>query len=158
MFTILAMGNVKGKTMVSRTKNQLEHMYYFTSLMQQIEWDIHNELLDERRVPSEWHEIGRAKGTPHKVRLTLRVDEDVIKFYRKFGRGYQGRMNDVLSAWMHGRLAGLLKGPDARDVAEEVLEVRPRLGTSEAEVRGMVRDGKGRWRDKGTGALMGFDE
>ena len=31
-----------------------------------------------------------------KKQITLRIDEDVLEWFKKTGRGYQGRMNDVL--------------------------------------------------------------
>ncbi|MEW9919603.1 BrnA antitoxin family protein [Marimonas sp. MJW-29] len=96
--------------MTKRGKVQREHFNYFYDLMKQIEWDLHQEVLDAKRIPAAWHEIANAKGQAKKVRLTIRIDADVVRFFRRFGRGYQSRMNDVLAAWMHGRLAGLIDG------------------------------------------------
>ena len=39
------------------------------------------------------------KPVPHKVQLTLRVDRDVIEWYRKQGPGYQSRINALLRAY-----------------------------------------------------------
>ena len=33
-----------------------------------------------------------------KKRITLRIDEDVLEWFRSKGRGYQGRINDVLKS------------------------------------------------------------
>ena len=40
-----------------------------------------------------------------KKQLTLRIDSDVIQWYKKQGRGYQTRINSLLRAYMeeHGR-------------------------------------------------------
>ena len=73
-------------------------------------------------MPQAWHEIAKSKGQAEKVRLTLRVDGDVVRFFRRFGKGYQQRMNDVLAAWMHGRLAGIIERPDAEDVFSQFEE------------------------------------
>jgi uncharacterized protein (DUF4415 family) len=35
-----------------------------------------------------------------KVQLTIRVDRDVLEWYRKKGRGYQTRINKLLRAYM----------------------------------------------------------
>ena len=35
-----------------------------------------------------------------KTQLTLRVDSDVIEWYKKQGRGYQTRINQLLRAYM----------------------------------------------------------
>lgn len=40
-----------------------------------------------------------------KVRITLRVDESVAKFYRAMGKGYQGRMNRVLATYAQMQIA-----------------------------------------------------
>lgn len=126
--------------MAKRGKIQREHFNYFCDLMRQIEWDLHHEILDARRIPSDWHDIARARGQAPKERLTLRVDGDVVRFFRRFGRGYQQRMNDVLAAWMHGRLATLINGPDTEDIFIQIEEMgRPRLGEGDLMDRGLVR-------------------
>ena len=126
--------------MAKRGKIQREHFNYFCDLMRQIEWDLHHEILDARRIPADWHDIARARGQAPKERLTLRVDGDVVRFFRRFGRGYQQRMNDVLAAWMHGRLATLINGPDTEDIFIQIEEMgRPRLGEGDLMDRGLVR-------------------
>jgi uncharacterized protein (DUF4415 family) len=40
------------------------------------------------------------KQSPTKVQLTIRVDRDVLEWYRKKGRGYQTRINKLLRAYM----------------------------------------------------------
>lgn len=40
------------------------------------------------------------KPVPRKVQLTIRVDRDVLKWYRRQGRGYQTRINALLRAYM----------------------------------------------------------
>lgn len=37
---------------------------------------------------------------PRKRQLTLRIDDDVIKFFKEQGRGYQTRINQLLRAYM----------------------------------------------------------
>ena len=47
---------------------------------------------------------------PNKTLLSLRVDSDVVEWFRAQGRGYQSRMNALLRAYMdahrHGRKRG----------------------------------------------------
>ena len=38
-----------------RGKTQRESFNYFHDFMRQIEWDLHQEVLDAKRVPKEWH-------------------------------------------------------------------------------------------------------
>jgi uncharacterized protein (DUF4415 family) len=40
------------------------------------------------------------KAVPKKVLLSLRIDSDVIEWFRKQGAGYQSRMNALLRAYM----------------------------------------------------------
>ncbi len=40
------------------------------------------------------------KPFPPKKQLTLRVDSDVVDWYKKQGRGYQTRINSLLRAYM----------------------------------------------------------
>jgi uncharacterized protein (DUF4415 family) len=40
------------------------------------------------------------KSTPPKVQLTLRIDNDVVEWFKSQGRGYQSRINALLRAYM----------------------------------------------------------
>jgi uncharacterized protein (DUF4415 family) len=40
------------------------------------------------------------KPSAAKVQLTIRVDRDVLEWYRQKGRGYQTRINQLLRAYM----------------------------------------------------------
>ena len=142
--------------MAPRGKVQRAHMNYFVDLMSQIEWDLHENLFESGRVPQRWHEIAKGRGTKDKVRLTIRVEEDVVKFYRAMGKGYQQRMNDVLAAWMHGRLAAVIDGPDAEDIGLQVTRFngRRRLGDSDYLDKGQMRLEDGRVMDLETREIL----
>ncbi len=43
------------------------------------------------------------KPTPKKVQLTLRVDNDVVDWFREQGRGYQTQINALLRAYMEAK-------------------------------------------------------
>jgi uncharacterized protein (DUF4415 family) len=49
-----------------------------------------------------------------KKQITLRVDPDVLTFFRKHGRGYQTTMNAVLRKYMEGRKAIISAGAKRR--------------------------------------------
>lgn len=36
----------------------------------------------------------------NKLQITLRIDKDVLEFFKQSGRGYQGRMNAVLRSYV----------------------------------------------------------
>ena len=40
------------------------------------------------------------KTSSGKVQLTLRIDQDVVEWFRKRGRGYQTKINALLRAYM----------------------------------------------------------
>jgi uncharacterized protein (DUF4415 family) len=57
--------------------------------------------LKDRVIPPEWHRLDTtAPVRPRKTAATLRYDDDLLRWYRGLGRGYQGRMNAVLRAYM----------------------------------------------------------
>ena len=85
--------------------------------LRQIEYDIHNQFERDEAIPLEWHKIGKIKD--HRdvktTRVTIRLDADVVKFFRTLGPGYQPRINRVLRAFMHMRRAKVVHGPDTTD-------------------------------------------
>lgn len=127
--------------MARNSKIRREHFNYFVDVMTDIEWDLQKPLLERGRVPPLWHEIARDRLPKRKVKVTLGIEEDVVRFFRSMGRGYQVRMNDVLRAWMHGRIADLIEGPDAEDRgrALRLALPAPRFGDSELVERSIVR-------------------
>lgn len=138
--------------MAPRGKIQQGHFNHFCDLMAQVEWDLHENILESGRVPAEWHKIARGRVEREKVRLTLRVEADVVKFFRAFGKGYQQRMNDVLAAWMHGRLAAVIDGPDAEDIAVSANRYtgRRRIGDLDLIEEGKFRKADGTVIDQTT--------
>ena len=57
-------------------------------------------------VPEDWvkhaHSATRLMRRPsgNKLQVTMRFDADVLEYFRKQGRGWQGRMNAVLRSFM----------------------------------------------------------
>lgn len=82
-----------------------------------LERDLHWSLLKLQHVPAEWDHIALDNPPSHPVkrRVTAAFDADVVKYFKGLGPGYQARMNLVLRAYMHGRLAKILDGPDTTD-------------------------------------------
>ncbi|MBF9045365.1 hypothetical protein HKCCE4037_18660 [Rhodobacterales bacterium HKCCE4037] len=110
--------------------------------MARLEWDLQNHLMRERRIPEEWHEISSRRCSALK-QLTVRFDEDVVKFFKSAGPGYQRRMNDVLRSFMHMKLGGFLHGEETidafRDGAFARQDRRPTWGMIE-ELQRDVRE------------------
>ncbi len=45
------------------------------------------------------------KPLPRKQQLTLRIDKDVLEFFKEQGRGYQTKINQLLRAYMEAHKA-----------------------------------------------------
>jgi uncharacterized protein (DUF4415 family) len=62
-----------------------------------------------QEVPADW--VSRAQAATglmqrpreNKRQVTMRFDADVLEFFRRSGRGWQGRMNAVLRSFMEQR-------------------------------------------------------
>lgn len=105
-----------------QTPRQRAQMTYMMDVMRRLEWDLHNTIEMTGRIPEAWHEIATATPRAEKVKVTIGLDADVVKFFKSMGAGYQPRINDVLKSYMHGRLAGVIRG------AETVAHYRRRDG------------------------------
>jgi uncharacterized protein (DUF4415 family) len=76
------------------------------------DWDRVNAMTDEeiernafeenRRlgIPDDWHKDAYAVYPVGKERITIRLDKDVLEFFRSQGKGYQSRINAVLRTFM----------------------------------------------------------
>ena len=94
---------------------QTAHYHYMADAMRRLEWDLHHHIEATGRVPTEWHEIARRRHDQPTERVTVRIDRDVLKFFRSMGAGYGPRLNEVLRSYMHARLAGVIKGAETVD-------------------------------------------
>ncbi|SPH24132.1 hypothetical protein DEA8626_03181 [Defluviimonas aquaemixtae] len=101
--------------MTRQTKAEKEKLAAYHELaetMRGLEADLRWGLNDSLRLPREWQEIARRPGVPAKRMVTIRLDEDVVAFFRAMGAGYLTRINAVLRTFMLARLAGLVTGPE----------------------------------------------
>lgn len=96
-------------------------------------WDFRHPDFVRAILPREWSDIP-LDAVPEKVRITLRVDTDVAKFFRKLGRGvYQDRMNTVLRTFMLARLTEIL-GTDEGFLLAETDELGKLYLSQEADL------------------------
>ncbi|QYK41331.1 MAG: BrnA antitoxin family protein [Paracoccaceae bacterium] len=98
-----------------RPARQAAHYAYMADVMRRLEWDLHNTIAMTGRVPAAWHEIARAEPHSATVKVTLRLEADVVKFLKSMGEGWGPRANDILKSWMHARLAGVIRGAETVD-------------------------------------------
>ncbi len=84
-----------------------------------------NDFLEEakREVPEAWLtlELDMETAAPKK-KVSLYLDEAVVKMYRAMGPGYQGRINRILETWMQMKIAE--KAVFQKEIMERVEEAR----------------------------------
>jgi len=96
--------------------------------LRDLEADLRWGLEGSPRIPADWHRIAQEVGPPSKCPVSLRVDEDVLRFFRSMGAGHLTRMNAVLRAFMLARLAEVVKATDyAPSHADEVRQIREEI-------------------------------
>ncbi len=106
---------------MSESKTQRLHRSYAEEVHARLESEF-----TPPTIPEGWHDIWREKDRrdEKRVRVTLALDADVVRFFKGLGAGYQPRMNRVLRAFMHDRLAGLVAGPEDRPSDVDLAELR----------------------------------
>lgn len=114
------------------TKAQLSqraHYHYLANVVTDLDSEIRHGLRGSKFIPAEWTTIAQRRPDAHKVKVTIRVDQDVVKFFRLMGVNYLARMNEVLRAFMHARLAEVVPGaesvvyePNARETYHALVE------------------------------------
>ncbi|MEM1160735.1 MAG: BrnA antitoxin family protein [Pseudomonadota bacterium] len=68
-------------------------------------------------IPDGWEGLqDTAPVKPHKTKITIRLDEDVARWYRHIGYGYQGRINGVLRCYMDAVLSKYVEQDGDRDM------------------------------------------
>lgn len=106
----------------------------FIAVQQRLEWDMHSRIVREKRLPPEWRDIWEKRGQTQS-KVTMRVDDDVLRFFRSMGAGHGPRMNAVLRSFMLARLAGLIREDDLLEEYRErwMGKPRPNLGRTIVE-------------------------
>ena len=115
-----------------QTPRQRAQFGYMVDVMQRLEWDFHNTIEMTSRIPEEWHEIAARRPERANLKVNLRLEEDVVKFFKSMGEGYGARINDVLKSYMYARLAGVIKGAETTNHYKKRVEdhagKKPRFG------------------------------
>lgn len=119
------------------------HYHNLAGTLRDLEGDLRWGLDGSDRIPAAWTEIAQSPAVPAKAHLSLRVDEDVIKFFKSMGRGYLTQMNRVLRAFMEARLAGVVKGAEAVVYEPTEMERYAMLGAELVEL-GLRRNARAR--------------
>ena len=68
------------------------------------------ELALRDKVPDAWHTLEHDLDVEEpKVKVTLRLDASVARFYRGMGQGYQARISRILGLWAHMKICDMLR-------------------------------------------------
>lgn len=102
------MARVAGRSRVARA-----NYHHLAEALKELEFHLRWRLEETGQLPDEWQEIARQRGPMPKVRVSLWLEGDVLKFFKGMGQGHTVRMAEVLRTFMHARLAGVLGGPEA---------------------------------------------
>lgn len=61
----------------------------------------------DKSLPKDWNYLdSKDPIEPHKTRVTMRLDTDMVKWFRKLGHGYQKRINQILRVYYTSVIAG----------------------------------------------------
>lgn len=96
----------------SRLELMRSHYNHLAVELRGLEVDLRWGLDGSDRIPKAWSDIAFEPFCPTKQKLSMRVDEDVLRFFRATGQGYLTRMNKVLRTYMLARLAGVVQGAE----------------------------------------------
>lgn len=101
----------------TRTASERQHGALMADTMRRLEHDVLSAVVEAQGLPEDWHAIAQDSPTEGaRDKVTMRIDRVVLRFFRSMGPDYQRRMVRVLRAWMHGRLAKVIAGPDTTDL------------------------------------------
>ena len=114
-----------GSVAAPRGVKERQHYHWLAEVLRELEFHLHGRIAQSGLIPEEWHEIARERGEQPQEKVTITLEVDVVKFFRATGAGYPRRMADVLRAFMHARLSGLLTG--AEGVSYAPLEGQEKL-------------------------------
>lgn len=120
--------------MVPKAKRpaELEALYELEKLQNELEasWF-------DKSLPENWNGMDFFQPVDrHKTRVTLRMDTDMLRWFRKLGPGYQKRINRVLRVYWTTLLAGHIKAYPNDDTL-------PRLKIEARRVQEEIRSWRG---------------
>ncbi len=120
------------------TKGQRDARMELMHELERLQQDLSANWLDQS-LPRDWTGMEwEAPVTRHKTRVTLRLDADMIRWFRKLGPGYGPRINRVLRIYWTALLAGQIKGFPEDDTLPRLVGEARRMQAEIAERRGGV--------------------
>ncbi len=78
--------------------------------LERLQQEIEDKWIDQS-LPEGWQGLDYDDPVrPATTRVTLRLDADLVKWFKKMGPGYSTRINKVLRVYYHALLAGQIHG------------------------------------------------
>lgn len=82
----------------------------FNATLDQLQTDLMHSWVD-KSLPDDWSGLDTWHPvTPHKTKICLRLDADMVRWFKKLGPGYGARMNMVLRIYWKALQAGMIQG------------------------------------------------
>ncbi len=123
------------KTYETRSLTERRHSSLMGDALSKLEHDVLRTVIAGDGIPEAWQDIAQSgTASDKRTRVTMAIDRDVVQFFKAMGRGYQERMACVLRAWMHGRLAKVIDGPDTTDIVLRPLDVAAQAAKTTEQV------------------------
>ncbi len=104
----MSMTRARAKTEFTRQLDELQEMLKW-------EW-IDKSLPADWNALDHWHPV-----EPAKERVTIRLDADMVRWFRKMGPGYGRRINMVLRVYWTALLSGAIKSHYGTDEMPQVM-------------------------------------
>lgn len=103
------------------TKAERVAEYELEASLHRLETDVITQRLHIDHFPKGWVSMeDKYPERPKTTRITARFDEDVVKFFKRSGTGYQAKMNEVLRMYMFARVAKYVEASGDRDRHNEL--------------------------------------
>ena len=85
---------------------QAEHKQRMIEELERLQDGLKRDWID-KSLPRDWNALDYWHPIePDKTRVTLRLDADMVRWFRKLGPGYQKRINQVLRVYWTALLSG----------------------------------------------------
>lgn len=93
----------------TRTKTQAEHYRDYQETLLELQRAL-KETWALESLPDGWDALESKNPTTHnKTKITIRLDSEMLRWFRKLGPGYQARINQVLFIYWKSYLSGTVR-------------------------------------------------
>lgn len=139
------------------TKRELVYASKLLDNLFKLQSNLKSDWIDAS-LPQGWAHVEHDPVAPSKTRITIALDTEMVRFFRKLGPGYQKRINLILRIYFDALRAGKIRanpeieefGPDYLKKLLDMTDIAAQVQTLEQ----LVKDGEmsisGKSKDAGT--------